>query len=78
MVGVQDAASQLPGELSLGTQQCVSLARALVLTEVLGKPLPINVNGAIPAVMLDVGFPLEALKGVSLLARTAAQSSEAM
>jgi nitrate/nitrite transport system ATP-binding protein len=29
MVGVADAAAQLPGELSLGTQQCVSLARAL-------------------------------------------------
>ncbi len=39
--------------------------------EVIGKTLPINVNGAIPAVMLDVGFPLGALKGISLLARTA-------
>lgn len=37
----------------------------------LGRTLPINVNGVIPAVMLDVGFPLQALKGVSLLARTA-------
>jgi citrate synthase len=42
-----------------------------VLPEAIGRPLPINVNGAIPAVMLDVGFPLAALKGVSLLARTA-------
>lgn len=39
--------------------------------EVLGRSLPINVNGAIPAVMLDAGFPLGALKGISLLARTA-------
>ncbi len=29
LVGVGDAANQLPGALSLGTQQCVSLARAL-------------------------------------------------
>jgi len=29
MVGVSDAADQLPPQLSLGTQQCVSLARAL-------------------------------------------------
>jgi len=29
LVGVADCADQLPGELSLGTQQCVSLARAL-------------------------------------------------
>ncbi|HEX6374434.1 MAG TPA: citryl-CoA lyase [Allosphingosinicella sp.] len=41
------------------------------LPETLGRALPINVNGAIPAVMLDVGFPLAALKGLSLLARTA-------
>jgi len=31
LVGVVDAADQLPGQLSLGTQQCVSLARALSL-----------------------------------------------
>lgn len=37
----------------------------------MGRALPINVNGAIPAVMLDVGFPIGALKGISLLARTA-------
>ncbi|OYY72758.1 MAG: citryl-CoA lyase [Sphingomonas sp. 28-63-12] len=41
------------------------------LPDALGRALPINVNGAIPAVMLDVGFPLGALKGISLLARTA-------
>ncbi len=51
----------------------VRMLRAVerVLPEALGRPLPINVNGAIPAVMLDVGFPLAALKGVALLARTA-------
>lgn len=42
-----------------------------VLPDTIGRPLPINVNGAIPAVMLDAGFPLAALKGISLLARTA-------
>ena len=31
LTGVADAADQLPGELSLGMQQCVSLARALAL-----------------------------------------------
>ncbi len=41
------------------------------LPEAIGRSLPINVNGAIAAVMLDAGFPLHALKGVSLLARTA-------
>jgi citrate synthase len=51
----------------------IAMLRALeaAIPEVLGRRLPINVNGAIPAVMLDVGFPLAALKGISLLARTA-------
>jgi nitrate/nitrite transport system ATP-binding protein len=31
LTGVAEVADQLPGELSLGTQQCVSLARALAL-----------------------------------------------
>ena len=31
VVGIADAAGHLPGQLSLGTQQCVSLARALAL-----------------------------------------------
>jgi citrate synthase len=44
---------------------------AAVLPTAIGRTLPINVNGAIPAVMLDAGFPLAALKGISLLARTA-------
>ncbi|MBC2774608.1 citryl-CoA lyase [Rhizobium sp. AQ_MP] len=38
---------------------------------IMERPLPINVSGAIPAVMLDAGWPLEALKAVPLLARTA-------
>jgi citrate synthase len=42
-----------------------------VLPDLLGKPLALNVSGAIPAVLLDVGYPLAALKGVPILARTA-------
>ncbi|MBC2777184.1 citryl-CoA lyase [Parasphingopyxis marina] len=51
----------------------IAMLRAVhaTLPEALGRPLPINVNGAIPAVMLDIGFPPGALKGISLLARTA-------
>jgi citrate synthase len=51
----------------------VRMARAFgaVVDEVWGKPLTLNVSAAIPAVMLDVGFPLEALKGIPILARTA-------
>ena len=42
-----------------------------VLPAITGKPLVMNVSGAIPAVLLDAGFPLLALKGVPILARTA-------
>jgi citrate synthase len=38
---------------------------------VLRKDLKLNVSGAIPAVLLGAGFPVEALKGVPILARTA-------
>ena len=39
--------------------------------DLIGKDLRLNVSGAIPAVLLGAGFPLEALKGVPILARTA-------
>jgi citrate synthase len=36
---------------------------------IMQRSLPINVSGAIPAVILDAGWPIEALKAVPLLAR---------
>ena len=42
-----------------------------VLPELTGKRLTMNVSAAIPAVLLDAGYPLLALKGVPILARTA-------
>jgi citrate synthase len=42
-----------------------------VLPGITGKPLAMNVSGAIPATLLDAGYPLLALKGAPLLARTA-------
>jgi citrate synthase len=39
--------------------------------EIMERPLPINVSGAIPAAILDAGWPLEAIKGVPLVARSA-------
>jgi citrate synthase len=38
---------------------------------IVGRPLPINVSGAIPAVMLDAGWPAEAMKAIPLVARAA-------
>lgn len=36
---------------------------------IMNRSLPINVSGAIPAVILDAGWPLDAIKAVPLLAR---------
>ncbi len=44
---------------------------ASMLPEALGRALPININGAIPAILLEIGFPVSALKSISILARTA-------
>ena len=56
-----------------GGQRFVEIAKAVeaVIPEVVGKDLKLNVSGAIPAVLLGVGFPVNALKGVPMLARTA-------
>ncbi|MHB8883581.1 MAG: citryl-CoA lyase [Methylovirgula sp.] len=42
-----------------------------VLPGIIGRELRLNISAAIPAVLLDVGFPLAGLKGVPILARTA-------
>jgi citrate synthase len=51
----------------------IKLARRIeeLLPELVGKPLSLNVSGAIPAVLLDVGYPVAALKGIPILARAA-------
>jgi citrate synthase len=51
----------------------VAIAEAVerVIPQVIGKELKLNVSAAIPAVLLGIGFPLAALKGVPILARTA-------
>ena len=48
-----------------------AIAIEQVLPQITGKTLVMNVSGAIPAVLLDAGYPLLALKGVPILARTA-------
>src|SRR5262245_48460464 len=42
-----------------------------LVPEIWGKQLAMNVSGAIAAVLLDAGYPLLAVKGVPMLARTA-------
>ena len=43
--------------------------------EIMERPLPINVSGAIPACILDAGWPVDAIKAVPLLARAAGLSA---
>jgi citrate synthase len=54
-----------------GRHIAAAQAVARVLPELIGKPLAMNVSVGIPAVLLDAGYPLLALKGVPILARTA-------
>ena len=49
----------------------IALLTDRILPELTGRPLKMNVSGAIPAILLDAGYPLLALKGVPILARTA-------
>jgi citrate synthase len=49
----------------------VAEAVEALMPEVIRKDLKLNVSGAIPAVLLGAGFPVQALKGVPILARTA-------
>jgi citrate synthase len=51
----------------------VQVAEAVeaVIPGIVGKDLRLNVSAAIPAVLLGTGFPLRALRGVPILARTA-------
>ena len=56
-----------------GVGRHVQIARGVesLLPDLVGKQLSLNVSGAIPAVLLDAGYPLAALKGIPILARTA-------
>jgi citrate synthase len=56
---------------SAGTHIEIAHQVERLLPELIGRPLSLNVSGAIPAVLLDAGYPLGALKGVPILARTA-------
>jgi len=55
----------------VGDHTRMALALRDVVAEVWGKPLPLNVSGAIPAIMLDLDFPRAALKGIPILSRVA-------
>jgi citrate synthase len=67
-----DRLLEVAGEAGIAGRH-VEIARLVerLLPGIISKPLPLNVSGAIPAVLLDAGWPLAALKGVPLLARTA-------
>ncbi|MHC8286080.1 citryl-CoA lyase [Pseudomonas sp. XS1P51] len=51
----------------------VNIAEAIesVIPDIVGRELKLNVSAAIPSVLLGAGFPLQALRGVPILARSA-------
>ena len=55
-----------------GRHCAAAFAAEAAIPGIVGKDLRMNVSAAIPAVLLDAGFPLLALRGVPILARTAA------
>jgi citrate synthase len=63
---------EVAGEVG-GAGRYVQIARhvEVLLPNLVGKRLALNVSAAIPAVLLDAGYPLAALKGIPILARTA-------
>lgn len=59
-------------ELGIAGRHSRALAAVEAAIEpVYGRRFPMNVSAAIPAVLLDAGYPLSALKGIPLLARCA-------
>lgn len=64
---------RLAREHGLGDGPYIQMLQTVreVLPEGIGRPLPININGVIPAILLEIGFPVSATKGISILARTA-------
>lgn len=71
-----DRLLELADELAIEGQYIDALrALGALASGIIGRPLPINVSGAIPALLLDAGWPLEALKAVPLVARAAGLSA---
>lgn len=67
---------QIADDLGISGRHIATLrALGAHATRIIERPLPINVSGAIPACMLDAGWPLAALKAVPLLARTGGLSA---
>ena len=63
----------LADELKVAGAHCAALREIeRQADKVFGRKLPMNVSAAIPAVLLDAGFPIEALRGIPIVARSAA------
>lgn len=63
---------ELADELGVAGPHCAALREIERQAEtIFGRKLPMNVSGAIPAVLLDAGFPIAALRGIPIVARAA-------
>ena len=64
---------EFAGELGVRGAHCAALEEmGRHVEEIFGKKLPPNISSAIPAVLLDGGFPVDVLRGIPILARAAA------
>jgi citrate synthase len=60
---------ELAGEADIGGPHMHAALAVERVFRAAGKPLPINVDGAIAAILADLGFPPEVMNGVFMIAR---------
>lgn len=61
-----------------GPALALGLAVEAVLAERKGRPLPMNVDGAIACVALDIGMPPDIIRAINFVARAAGLSAHAL
>jgi citrate synthase len=60
---------ELAGEAGVGGAHMQAARAVERVFQAAGKPLPINVDGAMAAILADMGFPHELMNGMFMIAR---------
>ncbi|GAA1936421.1 citryl-CoA lyase [Nocardioides hwasunensis] len=61
-----------------GTALAVGLAAEVVIAERKGRPIPMNVDGAIACVAIDIGMPPDIIRAINFVARAAGLSAHVL
>ncbi|MBM9465710.1 citryl-CoA lyase [Nakamurella leprariae] len=61
-----------------GNALAVGLAAEAVIAERKGRPIPMNVDGAIACVAIDIGMPPDIIRAINFVARAAGLSAHAL